>query len=87
MSDVVLVVLLFVSWLIGFAAYMWRDHAQWRRLYGLLEEHARDRRDLLNRVMARDYAQFVQAEAAQKYGEVLQRMMQGQAPQQEEVGI
>ncbi len=86
-ESVVLILCLFFSWLVGFAAYIWRDHAQWKRVYEMLARGDKERRDLLNRLMARDFAQFVQAEATEKYSQALQQMLREEAAAQEEVGV
>jgi thiosulfate reductase cytochrome b subunit len=83
-----LILLLFASWVAGFGAYIWRDHRQWDRVYGLVAEWDVERRDLLNRLMARDFVQYAQYEAAQKYGDVLKQAMQeGRPPEDEGVGL
>lgn len=59
------IVIMFITaacWIATLFFLFWRDHLQWKRIYDLLQESRADRKELIDRLMARDFAQYKQAE-------------------------
>ena len=54
-------------WVAAMLFLFWRDYLQWQRVYGLLEAAYQERRDLLDRLMARDFVQFKQADLIEQH--------------------
>lgn len=54
-------------WVAAVLFTFWRDTVQWKRLYELMAESRTDRQELLDRLMARDFVQFKQAELVERH--------------------
>lgn len=60
------VYILALCWLATMGFLFYENHCHWKREYDLIETERKERKELINRLMARDFSEFVQSEVAEK---------------------
>jgi len=71
-------------WLVTMAFLFLHDRAHWNRVKVLILEFKEERDSLLDRLMARDFTEFKQADVIEKQ---LKQPQQGEVRSEEEFGI